>query len=139
MKNELLAYLEQEKANVNTKFPQYEATTLELFQQLHAFFVIDYTGLTDNRVYRCFLSFFKEIICYVFGAGVTKPYLRFIFKCLNNENVIKHLGSYAKSREADIRFDMHKFLDYFVMTWQGYNDDKQRVMEEIIRFIDNRM
>lgn len=138
-KVELIAYLEQEKVKVNTEFPKYEKTTAELFERVYAFFDVDFEELPDNRVYRCFLGSFREILCFAFETDVSKAYLRCLFKSLNNEIVVGYLGSCAKSRAKDIRFVMDRFLGLFIATWQGYNDDKRRVQEDIIRFIDYRM
>ena len=135
-KVELTAYLKQENIKVNTEFPQYEETTAELFEQVYAFFDVDFEELTDNRVYRCFLSSFKEIICFAFEKDVPKSYLRCFFKSLNNELVVGYLGSYAKSRAKDIKNIMDRFLHFFITTWQGYGDDKKRVLENIVQLID---
>lgn len=135
-KVELMAYLEQEKAKVNTKFPKYEKTTAELFEQVYAFFDIDFDELTDNRVYRCFLGSFKEIICFAFETDASKAYLHCFFQSLNNEIVVGYLGSYAKSRAQDIRSVMNRFLHFFVTSWQGYNDDKEKVLGRILYLID---
>lgn len=122
---ELIAYLEREKIKVNTEFPQYEETTAELFQRVYAIFDVDFEELTDNRVYRCFLGAFKEMICFAFETDVSKAYLRYFFKSLNNEIVVGYLGNCAKSRAKDIRFVMDRFLNFFVATWQGYDNDKK--------------
>ncbi len=136
---ELMAYLEQMKENINAEFPKHEATTAELFDKVYAFFDIDFEELTDNRVYRCFLSFFKELICFAFDKGVSKAYLRCLFKSLNNEIIVRYLGSYAKSRTKDIKFAMDRFLNFFITTWQDCNNDKNRVLEHIVDFIDSQI
>ena len=138
-KVELTTYLEREQAIVNAEFPKYQETTVELFDRVYTFFDIDFDELTDNRVYRCFLNSFKEIICFAFDADVSKVYLRCLFKGLNNEIIVGYLGSYAKSRARDIQFAMDRFLGFFIATWQGCNDDKERVLAHIVDFIDSRM
>lgn len=135
-KAELTAYLEREKIKVNTEFPQYEEITAELFEQVYAFFDVDFEELTDNRVYRCFLSSFKEIISFAFEKDVPKSYLRWFFRSLNNELVVGYLGSYAKSRAKDIRNVMERFLYFFIVSWQGFDNDKRRVLEDIVQSID---
>jgi hypothetical protein len=135
-KVELTAYLERERIKVNTTFPKYEKITAELFEQVYAFIDVDFEEFTDNRVYRCFLSSFKEIICFAFEKDVPKSYLRCFFKSLNNETVVGYLGSYAKSRARDIKNVMDRFLDFFIVSWQGYDNDKKRVLEDIIQSID---
>lgn len=132
----VMEYLERDKTKVNTEFPKYEQTTAELFKQVYAFFDIDFGELTDNRAYRCFLGSFKEIICFAFEKDVSKAYLRCFFQSLNNEIVVGYLGSYAKSRATDIQLIMDRFLNFFVASWQGYDDDKEKVLERILYLID---
>lgn len=138
-KAELIAHLEQEKLRVNAEFPNYVEITAELFRQIYSFFDVDFPELTDNRIYRYFLGSFKEMICFAFESDVSKAYLRCVFKGLNNEIVVGYLGNYAKSRAKDIQLTMDRFLGFFIATWQGYNDDKKRVLDEIIRFIEYQM
>ena len=130
--SEITAYLEQEKNELNVKFPKNEKTTILLFKKLYEFMETDFAELSDNRVYRLFLISFKEIICFAFEEDVSKSYLRHFFQSLNNEVIIGYLVKFAKKKEKDIRFIMKRFLNLFTATWQGYNDDKNMVLEEII-------
>lgn len=138
-KNELLAYLECEKEMLNAEFPQNAEITANLFQKVYDFFNVDFTELTDNRVYRCFLQSFKEIIGFAFEKDVSKKYLRYCFKSLNKEIVVGFLVKQAKSREKDIRFAMTWFYDSFVATWQWCDNNKKRVLAEIMSWINSQM
>lgn len=78
-KSVLKAYLECEKNKLNSEFPKYEEITTDLFQKVYEFLNVDFEDLSDNRVYRCFLDSFKEIICFAFDKDVSKAYLRNFF------------------------------------------------------------
>ncbi|MBR2860886.1 MAG: hypothetical protein IKB86_03520 [Clostridia bacterium] len=134
--SELIEYLKQEKDKINFEFPKNEKITDSLFEKLYDFLENDFEGMSDNRVYRCFLTSFKEMICFAFRENVSKAYLRCFFKSLNREDFVSYLAKHAKSREKDIRFIMKRFLNSFIYSWQGYDNDKNKVLNEIVVFID---
>ena len=138
-RNELITYLKQEKNKLNFEFPKNEKTTAFLFEKLYEFLENDFEEMSDNRVYRCFLTSFKEIICFAFEEDVSKAYLRCFFKCLNREDFVAYLAKYSKSRAQDIHFIMERFLHFFISSWQGYGDDNKQVLKEIVFLIDCRM
>ena len=133
---ELNKYLECEINKLNCEFPKYEEVTADLFQKVYEFLNVDFESLSDNRVYRYFLVSFKEIICYAFDRDVSKAYLRFFFKIMNKEIIVGYIANKAKSRAKDIKNIMDRFLHFFKTSWQGYYDDKDRVLGEIICLID---
>jgi hypothetical protein len=136
-RNELITYLKQEKNELNFEFPQNENTTASIFEMLYEFLNNDFEKISDNRVYRCFLTSFKEMICFAFEEDVSKAYLRCLFKSLNREDFVAYLTKHSKSRAKDIRFIMERFLHFFISSWQGYGDDKKQVLKEIVSFIDS--
>lgn len=136
---ELTAYLEREKAKLNGEFSKYAPTTEELFRRVADFLDTDFEGMTDNRVYRYLLTTFRELICYAFEEDVSKAYLRGFFRSMNGRTVVDYLVGHARSRQQDIRAVMDRFLHFFVATWQGFNDDKKKVLEEILFLIDHWM
>ena len=134
--SQLITHLKHEKKKLNFEFPKNEKTTDSLFEKLYEFLENDFEEMSDNRVYRCFLTSFKEIICFAFEEDVSKAYLRCFFKCLNHEDFVAYLAKYSKSRANDIRFIMKRFSHFFVSSWQGYGDDKKQVLKEIVFLID---
>ena len=137
-KPDLESYLEYEMIKLSTEFPKFKDTTADLFQKLYEFISDDFDGISDNRVFRLFLDHFKEIVCFAFGRGVSKAYLRHFFKMMNNEIIITHIGNYAKSRLNDIKNVIYILVNSFTTSWQGYDDNKERVLEEIVKLIDSR-
>lgn len=135
-KPEWKTYLECEKNKLNSEFSKYEETTADLFQKVYEFLSVDFEGLSDNRVYRCFLDSFKEIICLAFDRDVSKAYLRNFFKFMNNDIIVGYLANHAKSRAKNIKNIMDRFVNIFVTSWQWCDNDKDRVLEEIISLID---
>lgn len=135
-KVDLIVYLEQGSAKLNLEFPQYEQSTSKLFQQLFNFLDADFEEMTDNRIYRYFLASFKELICCAFETGVSKSYLRCLFKHLNNNVFVGYLSNYAKTRAHDIKLVMDRFVDFFIVTWQGYDSDRKMVLDNIVSSID---
>ena len=69
-KADLIVYLEQGIAKLTFEFPQYEHSTSMLFQQIFDFLDSDFEEMTDNYIYRYFLTSFKELICFAFETGV---------------------------------------------------------------------
>lgn len=136
-KSDLESYLECEMIMLNTEFPKFKDTTADLFQKSYEFISDDFDGLSDNCVFRLFLDSFKEIICFAFERDVSKAYLRSFFKIMNNEIIIAHIGNYAKSRLNDIKNVMFVFVNSFTTSWQGYDNNKERVLEEIVKSIDS--
>ncbi len=135
-KADLIVYLEQGIAKLNFEFPQYEHSTSMLFQQIFDFLDSDFEEMTDNYIYRYFLTSFKELICFAFETGVTKSYLRCLFKCLNNRIFIGYLSNFAKCRSNDIQLVMDRFVDFFIASWQGVDNDRKRVLNNIVCSID---
>ena len=135
-KADLLVYLEQGIAKLNYEFPQYEHSSSMLFQKLLDFLDSDFEEMTDNYIYRHFLSSFKDLICCAFEIGVPKSYLRCLFKQLNNRIFIGYLSNFAKRRANDMQLVMDRFVDFFVATWQGFDNDRKRVLDDIVSSID---
>ena len=133
---ELKSYFECEKEKLNSEFQKNKETTEELFAKVYDFLSIDFDELSDNRVYRCFLNSFKGIICFAFEQDLSKAYLRYFFKIMNDEMILKYLSIYSKSKAKEIRFIMSRFECFFIYSWQGYGNDKDKVLEEIMNFID---
>lgn len=134
-KADLIVCLEDGIAKLNAQFPQNEQSTTMLFQMVFDFLDADLEEMTDSRVYRFFLTSFQELICSAFEAGVSKSYLRCFFKSLNTPSFVGYLGHYAKSRENDIKTVMDRFVGFFVTSWQGYGDDRSRVLDNIVTSI----
>lgn len=132
---DLTVCLEEGMAKLNAQFPQNEQSTTMLFQMVFDFLDADLEEMTDNSVYRFFLTSFQKLICSAFEAGVSKSYLRCLFKSLNNPVFVGYLGRYAKSRANDIKTVMDRFVGFFVTSWQGYGDDRARVLENIVTSI----
>ncbi len=132
----LMTYLECEKENLNSEFPKNQETTTLLFEKVFDFLSTDFDEMSDNKVYRCFLISFREIIFIAFDKDVSKVYLRQFFKIMNNDIFLTYLSNHAKSRAKDIKFVMNRFVHFFITSWQGYNDNKDRVLDEIIGLID---
>ena len=135
-KADLIVYLEQGIAQLNVEFPKNEQSTSALFQKVVDFLNTDFEEMTDNCIYRYFLTSFKELICFAFETGVSKSYLRCFFKYLNNQRFIGYLGNYAKTRANDIRLVMDRFVDFFIATWKGFDNDRKRVLNNIVCSID---
>ena len=135
-KADLIVYLEQGIAQLNVEFPKNEQSTSALFQKVVDFLNADFEEMTDSHIYRHFLTSFKELICFAFETGVSKSYLRCFFKHLNNQLFVVYLGNYAKTRANDIRLVMDRFVDFFIATWQGFDNDRQRVLNNIVCSID---
>lgn len=139
LRPDLKSYLECNKSDMNTEFFNYSDTTEVLFAMVYSFLCVDFDELSDNRVYRYFLTSFKEIICFAFEQDVSKKYLRRFFKIINNEIIIKHITSHAKTRTKDIKAVMNRFVDFFTTSWQGYDDDKGKVLDNIVNSIEHWM
>ena len=135
-KADLIVYLEQGIAQLNVEFPKNEQSTSALFQKVVDFLNTDFEEMTDSHIYRHFLTSFKELICFAFETGVSKSYLRCFFKHLNNQLFVVYLGNYAKTRANDIRLVMDRFVDFFIATWQGFDNDRKRVLNNIVCSID---
>ena len=135
-KTDLIVYLEQGITKLNIDFPQNGQSTTMLFRLVLDFLDADFAEMTDNRIYRYFLASFKELICCAFETGVSKSYLRCLFKHLNNNVFVGYLGNYAKTRANDIQLVMDRFVDFFVATWQGFDNDRKRVLDDIVSSID---
>ena len=135
-KTDLIVYLEQGITKLNIDFPQNGQSTIMLFRLVLDFLDADFAEMTDNRIYRYFLASFKELICCAFETGVSKSYLRCLFKHLNNNVFVGYLGNYAKTRANDIQLVMDRFVDFFVATWQGFDNDRKRVLDDIVSSID---
>ena len=135
-KADLIVYLEQGITKLNVEFPQNEQSTSMLFRLVFDFLDADFEEMTDNCTYRYFLTSFKELICFAFETGVSKSYLRCFFKHLNNKAFVGYLGDYAKTRANDIRLVMDRFVDFFIASWQGYDNDRKRVLENIVQSIN---
>ncbi len=132
----LMTYLECEKENLNSEFPKNEETTTLLFEKVFDFLSTDFDEMSDNKVYRCFLISFREMFCIAFDKDVSKIYLRQFFKIMNNDIFLTYLSNHAKSRAKDIKNIMNRFVNFFISSWQGYNDNKDSVLDEIIGLID---
>lgn len=135
-KADLIVHLEQGITRLNVEYPQNEQTTTILFRFVFDFLDADFEEMTDNRVYRYFLTSFKELICCAFETGVSKSYLRCLFKHLNNNAFVGYLGNYARTRANDIQMVMDRFVDFFIASWQGYDNDRNRVLNNIVNSID---
>ena len=135
-KTDLIVYLEQGINKLNVEFPKNRESTTMLFRLVFDFLDTDFEEMTDNRIYRYFLTSFKELICFAFEAGVSKSYLRCFFKHLNNNLFVDYLGNYAKTRAHDIQLVMDRFVDFFIATWQGCDNDRKRVLINIVCSID---
>ena len=135
-KTDLIVYLEQGITKLNIDFPQNGQSTTMLFRLVLDFLDADFAEMTDNRIYRYFLASFKELICCAFETGVSKSYLRCLFKHLNNNVFVGYLGNYAKTRANDIQLVMDRFVDFFIATWQGCDNDRKRVLNNIVCSID---
>ena len=138
-KTDLIGYLEQGIHKLNVEFPKNEQFTSALFQKVVDFLNADFEEMTDNGIYRYFLTSFKELICFAFEAGVSKSYMRCFFKHLNSEVLVGYLGDYAKTRENDIRLVMDRFAGFFIASWQGFDDDRKRVLKNIVQSINDWM
>lgn len=132
----LMTYLKCEKENLISEFPKNEETTTILFEKVFDFLSTDFDEMSDNKVYRCFLVSFREIICIAFDKDVSKVYLRQFFKIMNNDIFLTYLSNHSKSRAKDIKNIMNRFVHFFINSWQEYNDNKDRVLDEIIGLID---
>ena len=121
---------------MNIDFPQNGQSTTMLFRLVLDFLDADFAEMTDNRIYRYFLASFKELICCAFETGVSKSYLRCLFKHLNNNVFVGYLGNYAKTRANDIQLVMDRFVDFFIASWQGCDNDRKRVLNNIVCSID---
>ncbi len=135
-KTDLIVYLEQGIHKLNVEFPKNEQSTSALFQKVVDFLDADFEEMTDNCIYRYFLTSFKELICFAFEAGVSKSYMRCFFKHLNSKIFVGYLGDYAKTRANDIRLVMDRFVDFFIISWQGYDNDRKRVLGNIVQSIN---
>ena len=135
-KTDLIVYLEQGINKLNVEFPKNEQSTSALFQKVVDFLNTDFEEMTDNCIYRYFLTSFKELIGFAFETGVSKSYLRCFFKHLNNQLFIGYLGNYAKTRANDIQLVMDRFVDFFIASWQGCDNDRKRVLNNIVCSID---
>ena len=135
-KADLIVHLEQGITKLNAEFPQNQQSTTRLFRLVFDFLDADFAEMTDNRVYRYFLTSFKELICCAFETGVSKSYLRCLFKHLNNNVFVGYLDNCAKTRAHDIQLVMDRFVDFFITSWQGYDNDRNRVLNNIVNSID---
>ena len=135
-KTDLIGYLEQGIHKLNVEFPKNEQSTSALFQKVVDFLNADFEEMTDNCIYRYFLTSFKELIGFAFETGVSKSYLRCFFKHLNNQLFIGYLGNYAKTRANDIQLVMDRFVDFFITSWQGCDNDRSKVLNNIVSSID---
>lgn len=135
-KADLIVHLEQGITKLNAEFPQNERSTTMLFRLVFDFLDADFEEMTDRRVYRYFLISFKELICFAFETGVSKSYLRCLFKHLNNDAFVGYLSNYARTKANDIRLVMDRFVGFFIASWQGYDNDRERVLNNIVNSID---
>ena len=131
-KTDLIAFLEQGFDKLNTDFPKNREVTAALFQKVSDFLDTDFEEMTDNCVYRHFLTSWKEIISFAVQAGVSKSYLRCFLKHLNNKMFLDYLGSYAKTRANDFRLIMNRFVNCFTVS----NVEMDSVLREIVYLID---
>ena len=135
-KADLIAYLDQGIARLNAEFPQNAQSTTMLFQLIFGFLDTDFEEMTDNRIYRHFLASFKELIYFAFESGVSKSYLRCLFKYLDNNAFVDYLGNYAKVKTSSIQSVMDLLVNAFTTSWQGCNNDRKSVLEHIIQRFD---
>ena len=110
----LMTYLKCEKENLISEFPKNEETTTILFEKVFDFLSTDFDEMSDNKVYRCFLVSFREIICIAFDKDVSKVYLRQFFKIMNNDIFLTYLSNHSKSRAKDIKNIMNRFVHFFI-------------------------
>ncbi len=130
------SYLECGENKLNSEFPNCGEVTKALFQKTHDFLNIDFEGLSDNRIYRYFLSNFNEMICLAFEKNASQKYMRSFFEIMSSEQFVEFLTNKAKSKAKDIQFLIERLWNFFVYAQYGFNNS---LLEEIISYIDGQM
>lgn len=137
-KSDCLFYLKNEKEELVEEFPQNEHLIEELFFKISDFVNMDFEGISDNKIYRNFLDFMKEILILSFEKNASKSFLHNFFKRLSNKKVTDYLASCAKTKSTDFKNVIERFVNEFVY-WQESDHKKELKLNEIIKLIDGWM
>lgn len=130
-----IEYLDEQELQYIHQYPQNVVMTGELFSKAKEFIDTNYDGISENKIYRCFIDFLKELVTAVLKSDVSKAYIQSFFKTLNNKYVINCLINFMRSKESDIINTMNKLNKLFVY-WQNSDHEKHDKSEEIISWLD---
>ena len=136
LKSECLLYFETAMTEYGKEFPDKEDLVNGLSAIFSDFLSEDYDGLTENRIYRLYLNTLKEIINTAFESDASKSFLRGFFKILNNKKIIAYLSSLAKTKSADIKYQLHRLYTEFVY-WAESDTTKESKLQKLIDLIDS--
>lgn len=135
LKSECLLDFETAMNEYSKEFPDREDLVTDLSVIFSDFLSEDYDGLTENRIYRLYLNALKEIINTAFENDASKSFLRGYFKRLNNKKVTDYLSSLAKTKSADIKYQLERLYTEFVY-WADSDTTKETKFEKLIDLID---
>lgn len=139
MKNntECLIYLENAKTQLTEEFPNNDDLSNILFLKICDVVNTDFDGVSENKIYRRFLSILIDIIETSFQNDASKSYLRSFFKKLNNSSFINYLSKAIPSKSDDIKFTIDRLVNFFV--YQDPTSKKEYRLEEIVSYIKAKM
>lgn len=130
---ECLTYLETAKFQLTEEFPNNSDLSNTLFLKICDFVNEDFDGVVENKIYRCFIGQFIDIIEVSFENNASKSYLRSFFKKLNNRIFINYLSTLMPSKSNDISFTIDRLVNFFV--YQDSTSKKEYRLEEILSYL----
>lgn len=130
VRKECLSYLQTEKIKLSEEFLKHKLITEELFVKIIDFVNIDFEGIPENKIYRCFLEMLKDIIHYAFDNNASKAYMRSFFKRINNKCVLEYLRGLMKGKSVEIKNIINSLINFFVY-WQVCDSTRKEIIERI--------
>lgn len=130
----LKSYLENKKNVLISAHPKHSETTVLLLAKTNDFLTTDFSGVSENHVYRHFLEHIKDIVQLAFEANVSKAYLQDFFNILSDNLVIRYIADYVPRRCNDIKQILNQ-IKYYLIHWQDSDKTKDKKLMEIISII----
>lgn len=138
MKNKCISYLKIEKNSLLSDFPKFENITEKVFENLFEFLDEDFDGISENKVFRCYLATLKEMIIICFEFKCSKVYMRSLFKKLNNKMYLNYVVSLMLSKSNDIKFISERLINEFGY-WQNSDNTRDEKEKDILIYLDRWM
>lgn len=130
---ECLMYLVNAKTQLIEDFPNNNDLSNILFLKICDFINTDFDGVSENKIYRSFLSVIIDVIEISFQGDASKSYLRSFFKKLKNRIFINYLSMLMPSKSDDISFTIDRLVNFFV--YQDSTSKKAYRLEETLSYL----
>ena len=128
-----IAYFDTEKEKLLADYPQKEKLTHHSFSLLCDFVCTDFSGISEQKVFRSFLDMLKDIIENAFDCDAPKSYLHAFVKCLHTETVMDALALHMGTRKADVNKVLWALKQYIVHTQAASETEyKKSVLMDVI-------